>query len=89
MRSLATSRKRCRGISLLEATLFLDAAVLACNLGEDGVPVADRLVERHVPFVFSTGICQERTPARFADFPVLKKPYPVVALAGALPARLK
>jgi CheY-like chemotaxis protein len=46
-------------LSLIETTPLLDGAVLDCNLGGDKVwPVADRLVERRVPFVFSTGYGQ-------------------------------
>ena len=53
----------------------LDAAILDINLGDELVyPVADILIERHVPFVFVTGYDAEGVDQRFRDVPVLQKP---------------
>ena len=51
--------------------------VLDINLGnETSVAVADRLRELGIPFVFATGYGEAAAvPERFADVPVLKKPY--------------
>ncbi|PWC36342.1 HWE histidine kinase domain-containing protein [Azospirillum sp. TSO35-2] len=51
--------------------------VLDVNLGsETSVAVADRLRELGIPFVFATGYGEAAAvPERFADVPVLKKPY--------------
>lgn len=51
--------------------------VLDVNLGnETSVAVAERLRELGIPFVFATGYGESAAvPERFADVPVLKKPY--------------
>ncbi|WP_395459431.1 HWE histidine kinase domain-containing protein [Azospirillum melinis] len=51
--------------------------VLDINLGnETSVAVAERLRELGIPFVFATGYGESAAvPERFADVPVLKKPY--------------
>jgi CheY-like chemotaxis protein len=63
-------------LRLMEATPTLNAALLDCNLGREMVwPVADRLIVRRLPFAFATGYRQDVIPPRFADVPVLAKPY--------------
>lgn len=53
----------------------LDGAVLDINLaGELVSPVADRLAERGVPFVFLTGYGWHMLPARFHSRPLVTKP---------------
>jgi len=53
----------------------IDAAVLDINLaGETVAPVADRLMERGVPFVFLTGYGWHLLPERFHDRPLITKP---------------
>ncbi len=53
----------------------LDGAVLDINLGGETVaPVADRLSERGVPFVFLTGYGWHLLPERFHDRPLIPKP---------------
>jgi hypothetical protein len=60
----------------MEATPKLNAALLDCNLGREMVwPVADRLTERRLPFVFATGYGRHHVPPLFAHMPVLTKPY--------------
>jgi CheY-like chemotaxis protein len=80
-----------RGMALAEA-LSLDGAILDINLcGEKVFPVAERLAERGVPFVFCTGYGVAGVPPVFAKAPTLAKPYDqrqlhdllVTGLAGA------
>lgn len=56
-----------------------DAAILDVNLGQgqSSAPVADRLVQNGVPFVFLTGYEQieEKLEARFRSHPKLGKPF--------------
>jgi len=62
-----------------------DAAILDVNLGhEQAFPVADRLVECHVPFVFLTGYSPDILPSRHRSRPVASKPCRAEALARLL-----
>ena len=62
-----------------------DAAVLDVNLnGTKSYPVAERLVARGIPFVFSTGYSDHAPGDAYADRPVLKKPFRYPELASAL-----
>jgi CheY-like chemotaxis protein len=54
----------------------LDAAMLDMNLnGNQTYAVADALVARGVPFVFSTGYSGHDMRDGYRDHPVLKKPF--------------
>lgn len=56
----------------------IDAAVIDYTLadGKTALPVADRLAELGVPFVFATGLdASEVNKGRHADAPVITKPY--------------
>lgn len=54
----------------------LDAAVLDVNLGGEKVfPVAAKLTERGVPFIFATGYGLAGISPDFARTPTLAKPY--------------
>jgi CheY-like chemotaxis protein len=54
----------------------IDAAVLDVNLnGQMSYPIADALVARGVPFVFSTGYDKDTLPGGYRTFPVLRKPF--------------
>lgn len=66
-----------RGLALVDnEALSIDGAILDVNLGGEKVfPVARRLTERGVPFVFCTGYGQVGLPADFAHVPTLAKPY--------------
>ena len=76
-------------LRLMEATPTLNAARLDCNLGREMVwPVADRLIERRLPFAFATGYGQDSIPSRFADVPVLTKPGSFERFRGAVLAML-
>lgn len=68
------------------ANARLSAAVLDVNLGEGtSLPVADELTRRGIPFVFATGYGDGSViPERFAEVPVIRKPYDGGSLAAAL-----
>ena len=54
----------------------IDVAVLDVNLrGQMSYPIADVLVARGVPFVFSTGYDKGRLLDRYRTFPALQKPF--------------
>lgn len=53
----------------------IDAAILDINLGGELVyPLAEKLIEAKVPFIFVTGYGPESIDRRFAMVPVLQKP---------------
>lgn len=62
-------------LELLEAEDRLDGAILDVNLGGEPVfPVADRLIERSVPFLFTTGYDASIIPPRFDGIVRCEKP---------------
>jgi two-component SAPR family response regulator len=64
----------------LASRLDFDLAVLDINLaGEVVYPLAFRLAERGIPFLFSTGYSTSSLPPELRDRPILRKP---VMLAG-------
>ena len=65
-----------------------DVAVLDVNLGtETSIPVAERLAELGVPFMFATGYGDKvPRPASVAHAPMLAKPYTADVLRKALGA---
>jgi CheY-like chemotaxis protein len=65
-----------------------DVAIIDVHLknGEHVWPVADRLTEAGIPFVLATGGHIEPPPARYADAPVLNKPFTIDAIEPALAA---
>jgi CheY-like chemotaxis protein len=66
----------------LAARLDFDLAVLDINLaGEVVYPLAFRLAERRIPFLFSTGYSTADLPPELRDRPVVRKP--------VVPANLK
>jgi DNA-binding response OmpR family regulator len=53
----------------------IDAAVLDIDLsGEKVFPLADALVERSVPFIFTTGYGTDTIPERLRGIPRIEKP---------------
>jgi CheY-like chemotaxis protein len=67
-----------------------EAAILDVNLGGQLVyPVADRLIERGIPFVFITGYGRESVDQRYSFVKILEKPVERQALEGlfAVPRR--
>jgi CheY-like chemotaxis protein len=67
-----------------------DVAILDVNLGNgSSLPVAHALRESGVAFVFATGYGENTLiPAAMADVPVVRKPYDIAALVGALTAAM-
>jgi CheY-like chemotaxis protein len=66
-----------------------DVAVLDVNLdGVEVYPVAERLRERGVPFVFTTGYGADGLAPAWAHMPVVQKPFRSEMLARALEAVL-
>lgn len=62
-----------------------DLAILDVNLNGDAVyPVADLLMERGVPFVFSTGYGDRGLPEAYRDRPTLRKPFQLSNLENVL-----
>lgn len=66
----------------LAAAGNFDIAILDINLHDEMVfPVADLLCQRGIPIIFTTGYApSEMRPARFADVPIIQKPYDADAL---------
>jgi CheY-like chemotaxis protein len=63
----------------------IDVAVLDVNLnGQMSYPIADALVARGVPFLFSTGYDKDRMLDGYQTFPVLQKPFHRSELVDAL-----
>ena len=58
-------------------SVAVDVAILDVNLnGEMVFPVADLLIERGVPIVFTTGYAPEKIfPPHLLGLPTLQKPY--------------
>jgi len=71
-------------LSLLEKGRY-DGAVLDVEL-RDGVvfPVADRLVELGIPFLFASAVYDQLVPARHRDARFVTKPFHVDALQKAV-----
>jgi CheY-like chemotaxis protein len=72
------------GLARAEAPDFA-MAILDVHLnGRDVFPLADRLAERSLPFVFATGYGARGIPERHAGRPVLQKPFLPADLSRAL-----
>lgn len=62
-----------------------DVAILDVNIGADPVfPLAEKLQDQGVPIVFATGSLPDSLPERFANCPVLEKPYVYAGVEAAL-----
>ena len=69
----------------VQAATDIDAAILDVNLGGEKVfPVADILVSRGVPIVFSTAYDPAGLPERYPQARIIQKPYSPEALAELL-----
>jgi CheY-like chemotaxis protein len=73
-----------RAMSMIEAEA-IDVAVLDIKIhGLRSYLIADALVARGIPFVFSTGYQKERLPLGYQRFPLLCKPFAQSTLGNAL-----
>ncbi|WP_244530351.1 response regulator [Rhizobium sp. NFR07] len=71
-------------MDMIEAS-EIDAAILDVHLGDEFVfPVADRLDELDIPFVFATGYDRAFIPAQYAGFALCEKPTELAKIARAL-----
>lgn len=76
-------------ITILEAEAAVDGAILDIDLrGQRAYAVADRLIERQVPFLFVTGYDLDGIPGGYAAVPQFEKPVTVEAVRDALSALL-
>ena len=73
-----------KALALIDAQVF-DAAMLDMNLnGNTSHSVAEALIARGVPFVYSTGNTRHEMRVGYRDQPALKKPFKFEELAGIL-----
>lgn len=78
------------GLQILEAPTKPDAASLDVNLGGECVyPLADVLIARSVPFVFTTGYDQGVIPDAYAHVLRLEKPVEPETVLAAIETLLK
>jgi light-regulated signal transduction histidine kinase (bacteriophytochrome)/CheY-like chemotaxis protein len=65
-------------------------ALLDINLGDEtSFPIAERLLQRGIPFAFATGYGdQAALPPAFGSIPVLQKPYTIAGVSRELSALL-
>lgn len=75
-------------VALIESEAKIDGAILDINLrGEMVFPAADLLLERDVPFLFTTGYDASTIPARFSNILRFEKPVnirPIIQTLGRL-----
>lgn len=72
-------------LSALEGSTPPDAAILDINIrGKHVFPVADRLRERRIPFVFATGYDDWTIPQHLSHVQRFEKPVDPAKLAAAL-----
>jgi len=72
-------------LALIQAEQQIDGGILDINLGGEKVfPVADRLAERGVPFLFATGYDQSAIPERFANIQRCEKPFSLKDITQAI-----
>jgi CheY-like chemotaxis protein len=77
-----------RALELIDGEEF-HAAMLDLNLkGESSYAVADALIARGVPFVFSTGTTDHNIREGYRDCSVLRKPFSQEKLAEAMTSLL-
>jgi CheY-like chemotaxis protein len=74
-----------KAIKTIDSEAHIDAAVLDVNLGEAlSYAVADRLIARKIPFVFTSGYEDKRLRNRYAEVKNCPKPYLFRAIEEAL-----
>ena len=74
-----------RALAHVAATPAIDVAILDVHIGGDMIyPVADALLERQIPFLFSTGYSPADMVLRYPASLCLSKPYTSEELDAAL-----
>lgn len=74
-----------QALALLDSGTPPNGAILDVNLGGEPVyPLADELIERGVPMIFTTGYDPNTLPARFAHVPKCGKPINVTRITAAI-----
>jgi DNA-binding response OmpR family regulator len=77
----ATSKRAAK----LAQSIDFDLAILDVNLrGKIITPVAELIKARGRPIIFATGYGSEGLPEEFRDFPALRKPFQLEALAALI-----
>jgi len=72
------------GVSMAASGDF-DLAILDVNVaGENIEPVAERLAQRGIPFIFATGYGEAGVPLRYRGRPVVAKPFRSEQLESAI-----
>lgn len=72
------------------AAMDFDIAILDVNLsGLPAFPVAELLLRRRIPFIFSTGYGASGVPEAFGTVPVLAKPFREADVGRALIAAME
>ena len=80
----ATAASLEEALACVEQRTF-DIALLDINLnGQQSLPVAARLKEKGMPFVFTTGYGSAGSGPEHADVPLVTKPYQLGDLEGAI-----
>lgn len=73
----------------IAASEDIDFAILDINLaGKQSFPVADRLCERGIPFMFASGYGAAGLTAPYQEAPVLQKPFAPEQIESALKTQL-
>ena len=74
-----------RALALLDREALPDGAIVDVNLGgETAFPLADLLIARGVPMIFTTGYDRTTLPHRYAHVPTCEKPMNIVRITAAL-----
>jgi CheY-like chemotaxis protein len=83
--NVAANAMRLEEALLLAADCDFDAAVLDVNLsGARSYPVADKLRERGIPFVFATGYGSSALADSYEDDRLIHKPYSLTDIEQVL-----
>ena len=74
-----------RALALIKDEITIEAALLDVNLGGDmSYPVAEALIVRSVPFVFTTGYDESVLAEHYALMPRCQKPTEFSSIVGEL-----
>ena len=72
-------------VALLEREAAPDGAILDVNLGGEPVfPLADHLIARGIPLIFTTGYDPATLPARYLHVPTCSKPFTTARVTEAI-----